>query len=627
MLIPVQLDNVLTTPVGETSNFVIANSLARRLQHGVNDVAPSSRDQDDGQARVKDWSAGADELGLQTMVDSYDFVVPHNTAIRRYRTLQKDVADRHLDNFFATIHIYFPIFDIPRFRAKYSRLRELFGSNLLFASQGENEVRQQSLCLLYAVLALGALYADDDDSSTWASWYFSEAQELLGRLFDAVSLELVQAGMFMGAYAQHALKPNLAYTLAGTATRMAFSIGLNVDSNLTSHDWDADEGRRTWWMIYIQEVELSLDSGRPMSISKSDIRVDLPEEGDTTGTTSGSDQPQQPMAGFIKALSGVARITRDILKIVARSGSAIGAKRSTTIQIPSLNNRLNQWRQSLPALLLFEEDLRREPDPANSWISRQRSSLLVHYNLALIVLHRISFTAADLSAASQLVKSSRSTCVRAARVIILHVHGLFEAAPCIRRWRYYCYYCLQATLVLLTEVIEEPAAEETKEIVAVCQLSISVFKQIDLKAAKRCAEIVAQIIARWRRRQDVGKASSENLWYTESSQQTATQPLPTVEKAVPIQMSKEQVLALPTNLTGAIQREPAQLPAGASRQGVSGDSFDAPAGATRLEPMSESHDSDFPINDDLWTYFADPEMHSRSFESWMDILIAEEAPP
>ncbi|OJJ82586.1 uncharacterized protein ASPGLDRAFT_59563 [Aspergillus glaucus CBS 516.65] len=552
---------------GETSNFFIAKSLARRLQHCADHIYPSSRDQDDAQARVGNWSAETDKLGLHTMLDSYDLVMPHNTAIRRYQTLQKDVADRHLENFFATIHIYFPIFDIPRFRAKYSRLRDLFGSNLLFTSPRENQVQQQSLCLLYAVLALGALYADDDDSSSWASWYFSEAQELLGRLFDAVSLELVQAGMFMGAYAQHALKPSLAYTLAGTATRMAFSIGLNVDSNLTSHDWDAEEGRRTWWMIYIQEVELSVDSGRPMSISKSDIIVDLPKEYGAVGTTSGSDQPHRPTAEFIKALAGVAQITCAILKFVARCGSAIGRKRSSAAQIPSFDDRLNQWRQSLPALLIFEdEDLRRESDTANSWISRQRSSLLVHYNLALIVLHRVSFTKADLLAASHLVKNSQYTCIQAARAIILHVHGLFEAAPCLMRWRYYCYYCLQATLVLLMKVIDEPAAEETKGIVAACQLSISVFRQINLKAAKRCAEIVTQIIERWRRQQDVGEANSEDLWST----------------------------------------------------------FDAPAGATHLEPMPESHDLDLPINDDLWAYFADSEMHSRSFESWLDILNAED---
>lgn len=184
----------LTTSVGETSNFVIAKSLARRLQHCGVHVDPSPRSQDDRQVHV---GAETDRLGLHTMLDSYDLVMPHNTAVRRYRTLQRDIADGHLENFLATIHIYLPIFVIQTFRAKYSRLRDLFGSNLLFTSPRENQVQQQSLCLLYAVLALGALYADDEDSSSWASWCFAEAQELIGRLFDAVSLELVQAGMLM----------------------------------------------------------------------------------------------------------------------------------------------------------------------------------------------------------------------------------------------------------------------------------------------------------------------------------------------------------------------------------------------------------------------------------------------
>lgn len=191
------MSDFLMLPAGETSNFVIANSLARRLQHRLHNSDQSSRIREEGRVQVEGQDRGANGLGLQTMLDAYDFVMPHNTAVRRYRTLQRHVADGHLTNFFNTIHIYFPIFETSRFRAKYSRLAELFGSNLLFTSPRENQVQQQSLCLVYAVLALGALYADDEDSSSWACWYFGEAQELLGRLFDAVSLELVQAAMFM----------------------------------------------------------------------------------------------------------------------------------------------------------------------------------------------------------------------------------------------------------------------------------------------------------------------------------------------------------------------------------------------------------------------------------------------
>lgn len=115
------------------------------------------------------------------------------------------------------------------------------------------------------------------------------------------------------------------------------------------------------------------------------------------------------------------------------------------------------------------------------------------------------------------------------------------------------------------KVIDEPETEETKEIVTVCQLSVIVFRQMNLKAAKRCAKLVTQIVEPWSRRQDVGKANMEDV--------------------------------APT--------------------------FDAPARATRLEPMPESHGLDLDVNDDLWAYFRDSEMHSRSFESWVDILNGE----
>lgn len=72
-------------------------------------------------------------------------------------------------------------------------------------------------------------------------------------------------------------KSNLvAYNLAGIATRLAFSIGLNIGSNYGSPAFDAEEARRTWWMIYVQEVELSLDSGRPMSIRTCEMDIGYP---------------------------------------------------------------------------------------------------------------------------------------------------------------------------------------------------------------------------------------------------------------------------------------------------------------------------------------------------------------
>ena len=104
------------------------------------------------------------------------------------------------------------------------------------------------------------------------------------------------------------------------------------------------------------------------------------------------------------------------------------------------------------------------------------------------------------------------------------------------------------------------------EIVTVCQLSVSVFEQIDLRAARRCGKIVTQIIERWKMRHAVREAGSEDV------------------------RSKRDVLA----------------------------------GSTSLDIMPESFGLDIPLNDDIWTYLSDSEMHPRSFENWVDILNAED---
>ena len=71
------------------------------------------------------------------------------------------------------------------------------------------------------------------------------------------------------------MKP-VAYILTGTATRLALSIGLHDESLHKSLPYNIEESRRTYWMIYAQEVELSLDSGRPISLPSSHTGVEYP---------------------------------------------------------------------------------------------------------------------------------------------------------------------------------------------------------------------------------------------------------------------------------------------------------------------------------------------------------------
>lgn len=152
-----------------------------RIDHGAKVVMPSAEKQA--------------SMGLGELTGFCDYVAPPNT-IRNDRMLRAEIVNRHLDSFFDTIHIFIPLFDENSFRERLQAITSLFGDRRLFMSTREDVDRPQFVCLLYAVLALGALYENDrEDSSSWASWYFAEAQDMLGRLLGAANLPLVQAAL------------------------------------------------------------------------------------------------------------------------------------------------------------------------------------------------------------------------------------------------------------------------------------------------------------------------------------------------------------------------------------------------------------------------------------------------
>ncbi|EEU33435.1 uncharacterized protein NECHADRAFT_102313 [Fusarium vanettenii 77-13-4] len=475
---------------GQTSTFMTASFLDKRVRQ-LDDVLegnpPAKRRRNDlaaGQQPPNDKSS--DSLGLEGLTSFCDYVVPLND-LRGDRYLRELIAGRHIDSFFRTIHIFLPILDIGAFKTRYGSLRHLFGDRRLFIATLDDTRRPQFVCLLYAVLALGALYEDErEDSSSWASWYFAEAQQMLGRLLDSSNIQLVQAATFLGAYAQHTIKPNLAYILNGLATRLAFSTGLNVESLHSSLGVDAEEAKRTWWVIYIQEVELSLDAGRPMSLRTSEMNMDYP--------TVQSAESAEPSS----------------LKLEQRE---------------ALRQELEGWRASLPPYLAFpnvSQEAYNSYDPAYlyNWKARQQSSLRIHYDLAKIILLRGTILRKPFDrhalASKPLSGLHQSFYIDAARDTIRHIHKLFILAPGLRRWSYYCFYCLQSTLVLLLKVADDQhsrnrqqrhagnqpsslsplesdpgRAEEDRKL---CQLAVEVFESIKLKASQRCADIVRQFL-------------------------------------------------------------------------------------------------------------------------------------
>ncbi|CAI6095980.1 unnamed protein product [Clonostachys chloroleuca] len=519
---------------GQTSTFTIASCLGKRLNQpeDVSNDSPSTND------RRENSMAGhqpphrkrARNLDLDELTSFCDYVVPLH-GLRNDRCLRGNITDRHVDNFFRAIHVLLPILDPAAFKARYGSLRHLFGDRRLFLTTADDPTRPQFVCLLFSVLALGALYEDEhEDSSSWASWYFAEAQEMLGRLLMASNIQLVQASTLLGAYAQHAIQPNLAYILNGVAMRLAFSNGLNVESLHCSLGFDIQEARRTWWLVYIQEVELSLDSGRPMTLRSSEMNVKYPNVELPSG---GEAVPESAQIMFIPFLAEIAKIMRRIMKLATDPVDSVEQSDFNLEQKEALRHDLIRWHASLPNYLAFEDAAQdvnnSDASPwLHSWEARQQSSLRIHYYLAIIILLRGSIPrkSPELLALSThpLYLLHQSCHLNAARNMIRHIYRLFKSAPYLRRWSYYCFYCLQATLVILPKVADDldlsryqqqenaclvptplsstqADGEIIEDDVGLCSMAVEIFEKIELKASQRCAIVVRQILDSWEAKQ------------------------------------------------------------------------------------------------------------------------------
>ena len=109
----------------------------------------------------------------------------------------KPIADRHLANYFATIHNLIPVLHEGSFRALYSA----FWSRLSSESgsiQPESTLHKITAPLIHSVLALGALYEDAYvDYVFWAKEWFAKAREGVNNAVEDCCFEICLTAYFL----------------------------------------------------------------------------------------------------------------------------------------------------------------------------------------------------------------------------------------------------------------------------------------------------------------------------------------------------------------------------------------------------------------------------------------------
>ena len=204
-------------------------------------------------------------LSLGSGVDTTDTTPPLNrgvqmpkqqlTPVTSWTTVTDDTElILHLLNmYFAWHYAYFTILS-----------KTLFYQNLIYGSPSQGTTRENEFCtplLLNAILSLGchftswpAARADPSDSATAGDHFFKEAKRLIleNDEHENPRLATVQALALMSVREAGCGREAKGWVYSGMSFRMAFDLGLNVDSaNLSFGEQEMDARRMTIWGCFL----------------------------------------------------------------------------------------------------------------------------------------------------------------------------------------------------------------------------------------------------------------------------------------------------------------------------------------------------------------------------------------
>ncbi|EAQ88432.1 hypothetical protein CHGG_05051 [Chaetomium globosum CBS 148.51] len=151
-----------------------------------------------------------------------------------------------------------------------------------------------------------------------------------------------------------------AYTLAGTAVRMAVLMGLhlNIPATQLSDPVFREHRNRVWWTAYIMDRMWASRLGCPPAIQDEDVKVDLPSNPATNGrlTEDFSD------SGYYAAHVRLASIATSVVQ------SIYGKRNQITAFLNKVQERLKElkvWVEELPPYLHMDTSLVSNPNYHN----------------------------------------------------------------------------------------------------------------------------------------------------------------------------------------------------------------------------------------------------------------------
>lgn len=176
----------------------------------------------------------------------------------------REIANKLLDSYFTSVHVFYPWVHSVSFREEYERLwtvpneqeqpaEQPADQNLDIGLGGSKCTTQIFFCALNAMFAIGCQFTDFSlaEKENVSSVFFGRMEDLLSDAFDGGSISHVQALLVAGHYLLCTQYPSRCWNIVGTACRMAVGLGLHSSKlSVPSCTVEAEIRRRVWYGCY-----------------------------------------------------------------------------------------------------------------------------------------------------------------------------------------------------------------------------------------------------------------------------------------------------------------------------------------------------------------------------------------
>ncbi|KAG8996023.1 hypothetical protein FRB93_000985 [Tulasnella sp. JGI-2019a] len=368
----------------------------------------------------------------------WEWMAVASLAINSVRFPPPDLIRTLIDHCFDDVLSLMPVLHRPSFEKQYAEEKhrtDLDFARLLLTvcSVGARTVKDARVCL-----------TSPEGNIEWnsAGWmYFTQVHQLTKPILASAKLVDLQIMALSATYLEGTASSAGAWLINGIGVRFAEDVGAHRNTVYSStHPFDQQMWKRTFWCLVQKDRQLSAGLGRPMCIHDDDIDLQPPLEVDDDGWDEAKQSWVQPVgkpsqltflvqqSKLMGILTNCMRTVYCINKSKVRLGF-VGAEWEQdkggyktfriAVSLPCLTNReskvseldsaLNEWQEALP------DHLRWDPHMGPAFY-QQAATLRITFFYIQIIIHRPLI---QLSSSSKRALSlpSLAVCTNAARSV------------------------------------------------------------------------------------------------------------------------------------------------------------------------------------------------------------------